>query len=284
MAADLPSDPKYRSTMDRLEDAKNNNSSGAEYWFAREIQSIFGYESWAKFEPVVDRAASSMRTNGIQPSQHIVQTGKMVAVGSNAKRKLTEYFLSRGACYLIAMNGDPSKPEIAAAQAYFASQTRAREVEVQVDGDEKRVEMRQKVKQSFKAVSGAAKKAGVKNNNQPRFHDARYQGLYGMTARSVKDSKGLGAKEALFDRMGALELSANDFQMNLAAETLEKESIRGETEAISKNKAIAEKVRKTMIDSGSRPPEELPVEEPIKLVEKRLKGKCKGTKALPPNA
>ena len=92
-----------------------------------------------------------------------------------------------------------------------------------------------------------------------------------MSARDVKSSKGIGVKENIFDRMGVLELSANDFQMNLAAETIENEGIRGEHHAIRKNKEVAIKVRRTMIDSGSRPPEELPSAEPITEVKKRIK-------------
>lgn len=273
MAQNLPEDPDYRSSMERLETARRVAESGAEYWIAREIQGLLGYTEWRNFEGVVERASTSMRSNGVDPSHHVVEFNKMVAVGSGAKRERKDYFLSRAACYLIAMNGDPSKHEIAAAQAYFATETRARELDVRRTDDEKRFEVRQKVKKSFKAVSGVAKQAGVANTKQALFHDARYQGLYGMSARDVKERKGIPHKQNPFDRMGALELSAHDFQMNLAVETIEKEGVKGESAAISKNKEVAKKVRQTMIDSGARPPEDLPAAEPIKQVEKRLKAK-----------
>lgn len=269
--SDLPQRVEYRTTMERLEAARHSRKDDVEYWFAREIQSIFGYESWAKFTPVLERVRASMTANSVDPSHHIVQTDKLVEIGGGAKRRTTDYFLSRASCYLVAMNGDPSKPEVAAAQAYFAVATRAREVDEALAHDEKRLELREKVTRSFKAVSGVAKEAGVQNNKQALFHDARYQGLYGTSAQGVKKTKGLQPNENPFDRMGALELSANDFQMNLAAETLRQERVKGESNAIRKNKEIAEKVRKTMIDSGSRPPEELPVDEPINQVRKRVK-------------
>lgn len=273
MAPDLPADPKYHDTMTRLENLRRVSGSGSEYWFAREIQPILGYSDWRNFNGAMDKAQASMLSNEIVPSHHIVETTRMMEVGKGAMREVRDFFLSRAACYLIAMNGDPSKPEIAAAQAYFAVQTRAREIESGAVEDEKRLELREKVKESFKAVSGAAKQAGVTNAKQPVFHDARYKGLYGMSARNVKSSKGLKPKDNPFDHMGALELSANDFQMNLAAETIDKEEIRGEGRAIRKNEEVARKVRQTMIDSGSRPPEELPLAKPIGNVKKRLKSR-----------
>ena len=278
MARELPADPKYHDTMARLENLRRVSGSGSEYWFAREIQTVLGYSEWRNFNNVMERAEASMLSNEIMPSHHIVETTRMMEVGKGAKRQERDFFLSRAACYLIAMNGDPSKPEIAAAQAYFAVQTRAREIESDAVEDEKRLELREKVKESFKAVSGAAKQAGVPNAKQPIFHDARYRGLYGMSAREMKSSKGMKQKDNPFDHMGALELSANDFQMNLAAETIDKEEIRGETRAIRKNEEVARKVRQTMIDSGSRPPEELPLAEPIGNVRKRLKSKKKLTR------
>lgn len=277
----LPDLPEYRTTMQALEDARRTADSGVEYWFAREIQIVFGYDSWAKFTPVVDRARASLASNGTDPSHHIVQTGKMMEVGKGAKRLTDDYFLSRGACYLIAMNGDPLKPQIAAAQAYFAAVTREKEVGDALAQDEKRLELREKVTKSFRAVSGVAKEAGVANQHQALFHDSRYQGLYNMSMQEAKASKGVGAKEVLFDRMGALELSANEFQMNLAAETIRAEKIKGEASAIRKNKEVAQKVRRTMIEAGSRPPENLPADEPIRVVERRVKQSKKASQ-LPP--
>lgn len=281
MAEDLPQDPRYKTAMQRLEDARRRSKSGSEYWFAREIREIFGYETWAFFIPVISRAELSFEKSGNNASHHIVPTQRMMVVGKGARREGDDFFLSRAACYLIAMNGDSSKPEIAASQAYFATQTREWEVAQKALQDEKRLEIREKVKTSFKAVSGAAKSAGVKNSSQAIFHDARNVGLYGMTVKEVKARKGIGAKENAFDRMGALELSAHDFQMNLAAETIEKENVRGEFNAIRKNREVAHKVRQTMLDSGSRPPEELPAAEPIKEVVKRVKTAAKKKIMLP---
>lgn len=243
---------------------------------AREIHAALGYPVWDKFEPVIARAATSLAANDLDPSHHIAQTSNMVELGMNAKREVKDYFLSRAACRLIAMNGDPSKPEIAAAQAYFVVQTHRMEMNDAMSEDQKRIEEREKVTHSFKAVSSAAKNAGVTGPKQGLFHNARYEGLYGLTSTQYRQKKGVGSDNP-FDRMGLLELSANDFQMNLAAEKIVKEKITGEAKAIDTNKKVAERVRQTMLDSGVTP-ESLPIEEPIKYVQKRLKS---ATKKLP---
>jgi len=262
--------PEYQSTMKRLEAAKHTTSSGIDFWTAREVQPILAYAGWRDFENVIDRARASLANGDSDPSHHIVITHKMVDIGSGARRQQADYFLSRAACYLIAMNGDPAKPEIAAAQAYFAIQTRRMELADQQLEDEKRLQLRDKVAQSHRRVSRAAQDAGVSSKMQGVFHDARYQGLYGMSLRAVKFKKEI-EKEQLYDRAGPLELSANDFQMNLAADAIRKEGTRGEQQVIQKNKAVAADVRRVMRDQGATMPEDLPLAEPIAQVRKRIK-------------
>jgi DNA-damage-inducible protein D len=261
--------------MDALERAKHTSPEGVEFWLAREVCPILGYTEWRNFEDVMDRASDSLKTNGVDPSHHFVGTTKMVGLGSGSQRQVNDHFLSRAACYLVAMNGDPSKPEVAAAQAYFAIQTRRMEVADSLSADEERLRLREKVKKSHKRVSGVAQEAGVRSHMQGIFHDARYQGLYGMSLADLKLVKGLKESEQVFDRAGPLELSANDFQMNLAADVIAKERVRGEQPAIRRNKEIASQVRQTIRASGATLPENLPLEPPIKEVEKRLGNKPK---------
>ncbi|ESX95422.1 BRO family protein [Mesorhizobium sp. LNJC403B00] len=263
--------PAYRSTIDRLEKLRQEGSNGQEYWMARDIHPVLGYPVWDKFEPVIERAASSFTANTIDPSHHIARASKMMELGGGGKREGLDYFLSRAACRLIAMNGDPSKAEIAAAQAYFVVQTHRMEAEDALTQDEKRLNLRDKVTTAFRTVSGVAKEAGVPNSKQALFHDARYQGLYDMPRRDVMARKGLKREDNPFDYAGPLELSANEFQMNMAADVIKKEGIKGEYRVIDRNKKIAQDVRKVMRENGSTMPENLPVAEPIRVVEKRVK-------------
>jgi DNA-damage-inducible protein D len=269
-ANELALRPEYRATMNRLEEAKHTSTKGNDYWIAREINNLLGYPTWREFENVIGRAIAACDGTDLESAHHFVATHKMVEVGSGAKRSAADYFLSRAACYLIAMNGDPRKPEIAAAQAYFAIQTRRMELEDQTAADEKRLELRGKVSKSFRKVSGIAKAAGVRNTMQAIFHDARYVGLYELQAAEVKRRKGLKDKDNLFDFAGPLELSANDFQMNLASDVLTRENVKGEAKAIEVNRTVAGRVRKAMKDSGATMPENLPIGEPIKNVKKRV--------------
>lgn len=271
MAQDLSELPEYRHTMERLEAVKRVTKSGVEYWMARDISPLLGYPTWREFEKVVDRARDAFRGNGVDPSHHIVLTHKMMEIGKGAQRQGDDHFLSRAACSLIAMNGDPSKPEIAAAQAYFVIQTRRMEIEDGLSEDEKRLELREKVSRSHRRVSKIAQEAGVRSKMQGVFHDARYMGLYNMSLRSVKVRKGLGDSEQLYDRAGPLELSANDFQMNLAADVMTREGIKGEQRAIETNRSVGRRVRRAMMDSSASMPEDLPLEAPIKEIAKRVK-------------
>jgi DNA-damage-inducible protein D len=260
--------PEYQATMEKLEVVKHTTSTGKDFWRAREINVILGYPAWREFEAVIERAKTACEGAQLPAANHFVPTHTMMEVGKGAQRQGDDYFLSRAGCYFIAMNGHPSKPEIAAAQAYFAIQTRRMEIADQRAADQQRLDMREKVTESFKKVAGVAQDAGVVR--QGIFHDARYRGLYGMPLRDVKRKKGVSEKENVLDRAGALELSANDFQMLLAAEVISTKGIQGEAAATSINERVGRQVRETMKKEGATLPESLPIEPPIAEVRKRL--------------
>ena len=203
--------------MERLSGIKRVSAVGTDYWLARDMLDILGYARWENFQEAVRRAMSACEGTGAKVPVHFRETTKMVELGSGSKREVADYFLSRTACYLIAMNGDPNKPEIAAAQAYFAVQTRRMEIRDEQDAhlahDERRLELRGRVTNSFKRVSKVAQDAGVRNTSQRFFHGARVRGLYNAPLKEVLRKKGLGENENLMNYAGPLELSANDFQI-----------------------------------------------------------------------
>lgn len=204
-----------------FEDLKHINRYGAEYWNARDLQTLLGYSQWRRFEKAIERAIISCRESGNRPDYHFAGAGKMIDVGKGGQRKVTDYELSRFACYLIAQNGDSRKPEIAEAQKYFAIQTRKQELSEKLADDLERLELRKQTVAEFKALSGAAQQAGVQNKMFGIFHDAGYKGLYGgLSCNDIKEKKIIPKSENLMDRMNATELAANQFRMTQTREKL----------------------------------------------------------------
>jgi len=169
---------------------------------------------------MIDRARAACVGSDVDPSNHFVETTKMIRAGKGAARTLKDYFLSCYACYLIAMNGESSKPEIATAQSYFAVKTRQMELEEQKTDLERRLEMRTKVKDANKDLGSAAKHAGVIQYGV--FHDAGYRGLCNLPLRRIKQRKGIG-KDDLLDRAGHAELAANYFRITQTEQKLSRD-------------------------------------------------------------
>lgn len=212
-------------TLQRLESVKRASKKGGEYWLARDIQDTLGYAKWENFKGIVEKAIESCRSGGIDVRDHFLGSRKMVTVGSGAKVEVEDYFLTRYACYLVAMNGEASKPEIASAQRYFAVQTRLQELDRKELNDQERIRLRGRLKEATKHLHSAAAQAGVQN--YALFHHAGYLGLYAMGLRDVKRQKGIGADEDLYDRVGRLELSANEFKALLTEKSIQAKNIKG---------------------------------------------------------
>lgn len=255
---------KIQDVMGLLEKAKRLSSRRVEFWSARDIQSALAYGEWRNFESVIQKAMAACKGAGVNPANHFVETAKMVGIGSDATRSQKDYLLTRYACYLVAMNGDATKPEIGAAQTYFAVQTRRMELRDQQDLIEERLKMRNRLKEANKQLSGAAKNAGVTNRGFPLFHDAGYRGLYGMSRAEILAHKNLPHNEELLDRAGHTELAANYFRATQTWDKLEREKIRGENIAIKTHFTVGKQVRDTIKEIGGTMPENLPPEPSIK--------------------
>jgi DNA-damage-inducible protein D len=256
-----------------FESLKHTNEHGAEYWSARDLQPILGYTQWRRFEQAIERAQQSCGQSGNEPGHHFAGAGKMIGVGKGGQREVPDFHLSRFACYLIAQNGDPRKPEIALAQKYFAVQTRRQELGDQLASDLERLELRKHAGEEFKMLSGAAQQAGVQSRMFGIFHDAGYKGLYGGLGRDeIKAKKHIPAKDNLMDRMNATELAANQFRMTQTRDKLAREGIRSEGAAIRTHLEVGKEVRDAIRRIGGTLPEQIPPAEHIKDVEKRVKG------------
>lgn len=255
-----------------FEDLKKVNEHGVEYWSARELQSLLGYSQWRRFENALKKAQESCSQSGNDPRHHFAGAGSPITSGKGRTQIIEDYHLSRFACYLIAQNGDPRKPEIANAQKYFAIQTRRQELSDAAAADQERLESRKQASEEFKALSGAAREAGVQDKMFGLFHDAGYKGLYGgLGSDAIKAFKGIPQKEQLLDRMGTTELIANQFRMSQTREKLKRENIKNQRTAMQTHEDVGKEVRSTIAKIGGTLPENIPPAEPIKNVEKRLK-------------
>ena len=263
-----------------FDDIRHDNMS-REFWSARELQKILGYASWDKFQNAINRAKKSFETSKITKyyniNDHFCQAGKMIRTGKGAERTVVDFELSKYACYLIAQNGDPDKPEIAQAQAYFNIQTFRQEQFQSMSNEEKRLHVRTQVIDNNKTLFDSAKSSGVKNFG--KFNDAGYRGLYGMNAKELALKKNLG-KDKILDRAGTTELAANLFRITQTNDKLQNELASGKT--IGEQKAdsihfmIGGKVRQTIKDIGGTMPENLPPEVHIKEIEKKVSRKLGG--------
>lgn len=255
-----------------FESLKKINEYGAEYWSAREIQPHLGYAQWRRFEDAIKRAITSCNSSGNNPAHHFAGAGKPIEGGKGAVQTVSDYHLSRFACYLIAQNGDPRKPEIANAQKYFAIQTRRQEISDAVAADMERLELRKNTAEEFKALSGAAREAGVNDKMFGVFHDAGYKGMYGGMGRdAIKRFKNIPEKENLMDRMDTTELAANQFRMTQTRDKLAREKVKDQRIAIKTHENVGKEVRDAIARIGGTRPEHLQPAEHIKVVEKRIK-------------
>lgn len=249
----------------RLEAIRRATPEGVDFWRAFELMQVLGYDAWHNFENTIHRAIAAFDASGESSSHHFYET---VRVGGTSGPKGKDYFLSRAACYVTVMNGDPRKPEIAEAQKYFAVQTRRMEKLERFLEDRRRVELRTRVTENTKKLGTAAKDAGVQR--YAIFHAAGIKAMYAMRLDEIKAARKISHKENWLDRMGAEELAANDFRLTQAESKLRRESIRGEQKAIDAHATVGREVRNLISKLGNTLPEHLPVERPISEIEKRL--------------
>lgn len=257
-----------------FESIKHINDYGQEFWYARELQVALEYTEWRKFKGAIDRAMEACKTSNNAVSDHFVGAAKMVSLGSGSEREIQDYELSRYACYLIVMNGDPRKEVIALGQTYFAVKTRQQELIDHYDeltDDQKRLAIRREMTEHNKSLVDAAKNSGVETPlDYAIFQNYGYKGLYGgLSAQDIHERKGLKKSQKILDHMGYEELAANLFRATQTEAKLRRENIQGKQNANQTHYEVGQKVRKTIQELGGTMPEDLPTpDKSIKQIER----------------
>lgn len=251
-----------------FESIKKTGKDGIEYWEARELMPILGYKKWQNAAEAISRAATACINSGQYVDNHFTDVSKMVTLGSDSVRRLSDWKLDRYACYLIAQNGDSRKKEIALAQTYFAIQTRKQEIFEKLEENGKRLFIRDEITAENKKLFSTARNAGVKKFGS--FNDSGYKGLYGMPLGELEKRKGI-KKGELLDRSGITELAANLFRITQTDSKIIKDNINGDDQAARTHFMIGGKVRQTIKDIGGITPENLVSERHIKELKKENK-------------
>lgn len=270
----------HNYTESLFESIRHVNKYGQEFWYARDLQIALEYTEWRNFCKVIEKAKEACRGSNNAVSDHFVDVNKIVNAGATSK-DIGDIQLSRYACYLIVQNGDPRKKVIALGQTYFAVKTRQQELIENYENlseDQKRIAIRQEMKEHNKMLVAAAKDAGVETPlDYAIFQNYGYMGLYGgLKASDIKERKGLKKSQDILDYMGYEELAANLFRATQTEAKLRRENIQGKQEANKTHFEVGKKVRDTIKDLGGTMPEDLPTpEKSIQQLEREQKKKLK---------
>lgn len=236
------------------------------FWYARQFMDLLGYDNYNAFQKPIGRAISTFTTLEIPISEGFEQLNRDIDGVQQADYKLTRF-----ACYLIAMNGDTDKPQVAASQVYFAS---IAEVIRQLHSNSEnvlRVQLRDELSQKERRLSGVVKSAGVISERYGLFHNAGYRGMYDMDYGRLCEYKGIPSGRTLMDFMGKREMTANLFRISETEAKIKNEGISGQQALERAAHSVGSMVRHTMLQASGTAPENLPIAEDIKKVRSKLK-------------
>ena len=253
----------------------SDETSSVEFWYARDLMALLGYERWENFNKAIERAMESCLVSGIEVSDHFRDVTKMVKVGSGANRNVKDYMLTRYACYLIAQNGDSKKEEIAFAQGYFAVQTRKQELIEERISYIERTEARGRLKESEKRLSQNIYERGVDDEGFGRIRSKGDQVLFGgHNTQSMKSCLGVKDNRPLADFLPTLTIAAENLATEMTNYNVEEKDLQGEEPITTEHMQNNQTVRDMLGQRGIKP-EELPPSEDIKKLERRVKSQEK---------
>ncbi|WP_312389759.1 DNA damage-inducible protein D [Chryseobacterium sp.] len=262
------------SLTNSFEDFSHTTEEGIEFWFARDLQQLLGYSEWRNFNNVIIKAKTSCEVSDNNISDHFVDINKMVTLGSGSQREIEDIMLTRYACYLIAQNGDPQKEPIAFAQSYFAIQTRKfEEIQKRIKECE-RLQARQKFSLSEKELSGLIYE---KTGNDRDFGIIRSKGdlaLFGKTTQQMKDILNIPQNRPLADFLPTITIKAKDFATEITIFNTKDKDLKTENAISSEHVTNNKSVREILLQRGIVP-ENLPPEEDIKKLERRVNSESK---------